>query len=263
MPLVLGKQALGPFRWANSAHGARLDAAWSAGSGIGVPELFVGLDDNVCMFGIHAESRGCDFVNILTDESDPGVCVCARTCVSFACSVPCVHFELRIACICSCLPSMRKLLIVADAVHWKFIPINPHNNIKMSLLQACVDPEHMRTFYKGAMLSDETLRRFGFADFTEVIQQPGEAVTAHSYHCGLGMQKIAEAHSWFSEAWYGLRLDNAPELPVFFPGEVAEAASDAQVLLPTMASASAAPGGSAARKRRKITTSDDEPGAAS
>ena len=147
------------------------------------------------------------------------------------------------------------------AVHWKFIPINPHNNIKMSLLQACVDPEHMRTFYKGAMLSDETLRRFGFADFTEVIQQPGEAVTAHSYHCGLGMQKIAEAHSWFSEAWYGLRLDNAPELPVFFPA-YASGGTDVVVVMAAPAPVSAPAETSTGRKRRKVTAGDDEAGAA-
>ena len=51
------------------------------------------------------------------------------------------------------------------AVHWKFIPITAENSIKMSLLQTCVDAEHVRTFYKGAMLSDETLHRLGFANY--------------------------------------------------------------------------------------------------
>lgn len=81
VPLVLGMKALGPFRWTNTAHGGRHDVEWSGGSGIGVSELFVGLDDNVCMFGIHAESRGCDFINILTQESDPGVCACVHVCL--------------------------------------------------------------------------------------------------------------------------------------------------------------------------------------
>lgn len=155
------------------------------------------------------------------------------------------------------------VLIVVVAVHWKFIPITAENSIKMSLLQTCVDAEHVRTFYKGAMLSDETLHRLGFANYTEVTQLPGEAVTAHSFHCGLGMQKIAEAHSWFSEPWYSLRLDNAPELPVFFPDWAAEVTTDAPGLPSTMAPASAVPGRSASVKRRKVlTSSSDEAGAA-
>ena len=99
VPLVLGEKALGPFRWTNTAHGGRHDPDWSGGSGIGVSELFVGLDDNVCMFGIHAESRGCDFINLLTPGSDPGVCLCACVCVGVC---VCVHMSVCV-CVCACV----------------------------------------------------------------------------------------------------------------------------------------------------------------
>ena len=120
----------------------------------------------------------------------------------------------------------------------------------MAQLQTCVDPEHLETFYKGAMLSNDTLERLGFVGYTEVIQEPGEVVTSHSFHCGLGMQKIAEAHSWFSKEWYRLVLENAPELPVYFPGEKPDSYDEDDEGAPTVAAASAAMGGS---KRRKVT----------
>ncbi len=108
-------------------------------------------------------------------------------------------------------------LISALVVRWKFIPICPQNSAMMARLQSNLHPEHMRAFYKGAILSDETLRRLGFVGFQEVIQQPGDVMASHSFHCGLGMHKLAEAHSWFSNAWYRLRLHDAPELPIFCP----------------------------------------------
>ncbi len=73
MPVTLGRSALGPWVWRNPFHAGCVEACWTSGSGIGVPELFIGLPGNVSLFGIHAEARGGDFVNILSRSSDPGV----------------------------------------------------------------------------------------------------------------------------------------------------------------------------------------------
>ncbi len=71
-PVTIGRKALGPWAWDNRYHGPRKESAWRDGSGIGVPELFVGFPHNVCIFGIHAEALGGDFINILSPGSEPG-----------------------------------------------------------------------------------------------------------------------------------------------------------------------------------------------
>lgn len=73
VPLTVGRAVLDSWAWCNVAHGPHSENLWRDGAGIGVPEFFVGLPDSVCAFGIHAESRGCDFVNLLGYDSDPGV----------------------------------------------------------------------------------------------------------------------------------------------------------------------------------------------
>ena len=81
-------------------------------------------------------------------------------------------------------------------------------------LIAAVHKEHKTYFFKGAILSNDTLKMMGFQDYTEVVQEPMQVMCSHSYHCGLGMKKLAVAHSWFSRSWFMLNVSLGAELPV-------------------------------------------------
>lgn len=71
-PLTMGAKAMGGLAWSNRAHDARALAMLRDGDGVGVGQCFVGFENNVCAFGVHAESRSGDFVNGLAPGSDNG-----------------------------------------------------------------------------------------------------------------------------------------------------------------------------------------------
>ena len=171
-PFCFGAPQLGPFRFDNLYHVGAKVSNWREGSGIGVPEVFLGVPNGVSAFGIHAENFGCDFVNVLAAESSP--------------------------------------------TRWKFIPVTPGNTLAMQTLQTSLQQEHQVDFYKAPILADATLSGFGFRDFSEILQNPGDIVGGHSFHCGLGGCKIAEAHSWFSGRWALMLPEEATDTPVNF-----------------------------------------------
>ncbi len=94
--------------------------------------------------------------------------------------------------------------------------MTPKNTCAMGGLQHALDEQDKRLFFKGAILADDTLLHFGFEGYTEVVQRAGDVVTSHSYQCGAGTFKIAEAHSWFSDPWYQLRVPHTPMTPCCF-----------------------------------------------
>lgn len=101
----------------------------------------------------------------------------------------------------------------SDSVRWKFIPINFQNNMRLFRLVSDVDLRLAEYCFKGLLLSDETLRHYGITGATEVVQEPGSAISSHDYHFGIGMQKIAEAHQWHSKPWFMLRTQTHAEFP--------------------------------------------------
>jgi hypothetical protein len=170
IPVHVAAEDLGPFRFGNFSHGPRGSDKWTAGSGIGQSQLFVGFPGNVGAFGIHAESVGADFVNVVTESRAP--------------------------------------------VLWTFIPHNAANNRALATIQVNLDEYHFANFYKGAMLAKETMDHFGFQDVQLVRQHRGEVMMSHAYHFGLGMEKIAEAHTMFSAQWEMLFVSQSNELPI-------------------------------------------------
>lgn len=109
-------------------------------------------------------------------------------------------------------------------MHWKFIPPTPHNNRQLVLLQSLLDPVHAELFFKNAVISDTTLEQLTFKGVKEVRQAPGNMMASHGYHCGVGWEKIAEAHGWFSGAWYQLHAATSTDLVVSGPTEMDTAA---------------------------------------
>ncbi len=71
LPLAVGEAQLGSFRWSNPFHPSARDKDWGQGAGIGTPQLFAGFRGRMGVFGLHEESLGCDFVNILGRKSCP------------------------------------------------------------------------------------------------------------------------------------------------------------------------------------------------
>lgn len=181
-PFSFGKRQLSSWRFGNTVHAGAHMPEWPRGSGIGVSELFIGLPNCISGFMFHGESLGCDFVNVLADQS--------------------------------------------DAVCWKFLPMESDNTAALAAMQSACDPRHRRMFYKGVFPAAATLREFRFGAATVVIQQPTQIVGGHSYHFGVGGQKLAEAHSWFSGSWGRLQTTRSNQLPVTWPDVTTEAADD-------------------------------------
>ena len=144
---------------------------------------------------------------------------------------------------------------------WKFVPTTPANTRGLGGIQFLLEEHDRQLFYKGVMLADQTLDAFEITGYQQVVQRPGQVVTSHSYHCGMGTTKVAEAHSWFSDPWWTLQVKHAPELPTADDGDASTDWSPTTIYAPTATelATDARVLASAMRPTRQLQGGDQEP----
>ena len=102
----------------------------------------------------------------------------------------------------------------SDPVLWGLFPMNYPNHDAIARMQTHTAPEQRPLFHRNVFINRATAQVFECTQMTTYLQKPGDMLTSHSYHFGVGLKKIAIAYGWFPKCWREWHdLSTAAELP--------------------------------------------------